>query len=103
MFVGQARLEFINIPLLRDYGLKPYLGYELAYYPSLIRNFSVKSLWKDTRHSVGFGLAIPLNNMIDLLIFYNALNFNSKRGIDFERRGLININLGFFWFLNKKV
>ena len=51
---------------------------------------------KEIRLSLGYGLAIPINPMINLLIYYNAINFNSKKDIDFERRGYLNINLGFF-------
>ena len=51
---------------------------------------------KDTRHSVGFGVGIPMNQMINLLIYYNMFNYNSKKGVDFERTNMININLGFF-------
>lgn len=97
------RFEFINFPYIKEYGLKPFLSYELVFYPSLTRNkISRKTLKAYTRHSFGFGIALPLNNMINLMIYYNFANLNTNKGMDFERHNIINLNLGFFW-LNKKV
>ena len=49
-----------------------------------------------TRFSAGFGLGIPLNQMISILIYYNALNLNTSKMGDFERKGFINVSIGFF-------
>jgi hypothetical protein len=34
--------------------------------------------------------------MTNILVYYNALNLNAKKGIDFERTGYFNIGIGFF-------
>ena len=50
-----------------------------------------------TRLSAGYGISIPINPMISILLYYNALNFNSRLGKgDIERNGYINLNIGFF-------
>jgi hypothetical protein len=50
-----------------------------------------------SRFSAGFGISIPINPMISILLYYNALNFNSRLGKgDIERNGYINLNIGFF-------
>jgi hypothetical protein len=51
---------------------------------------------ESTRFSSGFGLSIPINPMITILLYYNALNFNSDPSGDYERRGYINVNMGIF-------
>lgn len=95
--LGQARLEFTNIPLLRDYGLKTFTYGELALYPTCKGAInSIKDLAKCGRLSFGFGLAIPVNPMINILVYYNAININSMKDADVERKNLFNINLGFF-------
>lgn len=72
---------------------------ELAFYPSLkakgLLNFN--TIKDHTRISGGFGLCIPVNQMISILVYYNAFNFGtSKNGGDFERRSYFNVNMGFF-------
>ena len=54
---------------------------------------SYKDVLKHIRMSTGFGLAIPLG-MTNILIYFNALNFNTKDGVDFEKQGYFNFNIG---------
>lgn len=69
----------------------------MVFYPSLrIKKLDLNSIKESLRFSAGFGLCIPLNPMISILIYYNALNFNSQKVGDFERRGYLNLNMGFF-------
>ena len=78
--MGSARLEFLNIPLIKDLNnLRAFTYAELAFYPSLkIKGLLDPKIIKDnTRLSAGFGLCIPINPMISILLYYNALNFNS--------------------------
>ena len=57
----------------------------------------MKGVLGQTRLSAGFGISIPINPMISILLYYNALNFNSQVGKgDYERNGYINLNIGFF-------
>lgn len=93
----QGRLEFTNIPYLKKIGLRTFVYGELAFYPPFNSTLSgFHYLTKNTRFSAGYGLAIPLNPMLNIMIYYNALNFHSLKGGDYERRNLINVNLGFF-------
>lgn len=95
--LAQGRLEYTNVPFLRNYGAKTFTYLEAAFYPSY--HTKVRSLGdfvKNTRLSMGFGIAIPINPMINILIYYNTLNLNSNKKGDIERTNLININLGFF-------
>lgn len=87
----------MNIPFLKKVNFKTFTYAELAFYPTFKKkslNFS--SLFEDTRLSAGFGIGIPINHMISILIYYNALNFNSAKVGDYERKGYINVNIGFF-------
>lgn len=79
-FLSSARLEFLNIPVLKDInGLRVFSYAEMAFYPSLkVKGlFNSKTIKDNTRLSAGFGLCIPINPMISILLYYNALNFNS--------------------------
>jgi hypothetical protein len=94
-----ARLEFLNIPLLKDLNnLRTFTYAELAFYPSLKAKglLDTRTLKENTRLSAGFGLCIPINPMISILLYYNALNFNTQKCGDHERRGFLNFNIGFF-------
>jgi hypothetical protein len=67
----------INIPLIRDIGLKLFTYGDIAFYPakkSSIRSF--KDIYDNVRLSTGFGLAIPLG-MTNILIYYRPLNINA--------------------------
>jgi hypothetical protein len=71
---------------------------EVAWYPSIKETaLSLRGVMGQTRLSAGFGISIPINPMISILLYYNALNFNSQGGRgDIERKGYINLNIGFF-------
>ena len=71
----------------------------MSWYPSIRETVSLRGALGQTRFSAGFGLSIPINPMISILLYYNALNYNSRTGIgggDYERKGYINLNIGFF-------
>ena len=89
-------MEFLNMPLLKSIGLKAFTYGEMVFYPSYKNRLSFKFLRSDTRLSFGFGMAVPLNEMISILVYYNAINFNSAPKGDIERKGFLNINIGFF-------
>ncbi|CDW88002.1 UNKNOWN [Stylonychia lemnae] len=94
----QTRLEFLDIPFLNSFGMKTFTYLEAAFYPQnqIGQEMNIaKQLMKFTRFSAGFGFSMPMNQQISILLFYNAFNFNSQKG-DFERKGFININIGFF-------
>lgn len=95
--LASTRLEFLSIPYLMDLNLRTFTYAELAFYPSLrVKGLlSGKSMRENTRLSAGFGMCLPVNQMITIILYYNALNFNSLKG-DHERRGYINFNIGFF-------
>ena len=75
--------------------MKTFTYAELAIYPTL-RAKGLTQILESTRLSAGFGLSIPINQMISILLYYNSLNFNSNKQGDHERRGYVNINIGFF-------
>jgi hypothetical protein len=69
----------------------------MAFYPTFItKKINFEEIKNNTRFSAGFGIGIPLNQMISILIYYNALNFNTAKLGDFERKGLLNVSIGFF-------
>lgn len=95
--LAQARLEFLNIPLLKTIGMKTFTYAEMAFYPPFLSTYRGSDyLFKNIRTSVGFGIALPVNQMISILVYYNACNFNTQSRGDFERHNIINVNLGFF-------
>jgi hypothetical protein len=74
--LAQGRFEFTNIPFIKKLGLRTFTYAELAFYPPFNTNISgFGYLTKHTRLSAGFGLAIPINPMLSILIYYNSLNF----------------------------
>jgi hypothetical protein len=93
--LAQVRLEFTNLPLLRQLNIKSFTYAELALYPHLQKFGNGLALKDSARFSLGYGLSLPLGPQISILVYYNALNFCSKPG-DHERHGFINLNMGFF-------
>jgi hypothetical protein len=96
--MSQVRLEFLDIPLIKNINLRTFIYGELALYPSMRTvGMPLPVILKDsTRISAGFGFSIPINPMISILLYYNSLNFNTSRKGDHERTGYINLNIGFF-------
>lgn len=91
-----GRLDFLNVPYLADAGVRVYSQAELIYYPEHKRQENSQSaVWKDIRGTVGFGIAMPLSDMINFGLYYNAANFGSKVG-DIEKSSLINFTFNFF-------
>ena len=82
-----ARLNYNNIPILKDAGARLFSAVEVAYYPSgptePIRNLT------NIRGSVGFGANLPLNDMISIALYHNFGNFGSRLG-DIERTSYVN-------------
>jgi len=92
---ANVRLDFLDIPFLRDIHLKTFLYGDIAYYPSSFAGGQRSlNLLENTRLSTGFGLALPLG-VTNLLLYFNTMNFNVKKGIDYEKEGFISFNLGF--------
>ena len=88
-----GRLDFLNIPFIRQAGVKLFSQAELIYYPP--QKKSTLNAIDDIRVTLGFGISMPLNEMINFGLFYNAANFGSKVG-DIERSSLINFQFNFF-------
>lgn len=82
-FYANARLDYLNIPFVKSIGAKVFSVGEVAYYPKSNNN------WKG---SLGFGISLPINEMISIGLFHNFANFGSKVG-DIERSGLLNFTL----------
>ncbi|TNV80343.1 hypothetical protein FGO68_gene16447 [Halteria grandinella] len=82
----QLRLEFMDIPLIRNINLRTFTYLELACYPHLNTKLTPQSLMQSSRISLGYGF----------LLYYNACNWGTQKGADHERRGYINVNFGFF-------
>lgn len=97
-FQTQFRLEFMDIPLIKAVNLRTFTYLEVAFYPHLCAKAtpSLQSLKDHSRLSLGYGFSIPVNDMISVLLYYNACNWGTHRGADHERRGYINVNFGFF-------
>lgn len=69
----------------------------MAFYPTLkAKKLNINTIIENTKFCAGFGLCIPLNQMVTIMLYYNAFNLNTARKGDFERKGFINVNLGFF-------
>jgi hypothetical protein len=88
----------LNIPLIKELNVPAFTYAELAFYPSLkVKGLFDRKILKDnTKLSGGFGVCLPVNQIITILLYYNAFNFNSQRSGDFERTGYLNFNIGFF-------
>ena len=91
-FLG--RLEFCDVPLLKNYSLKPFIFGEYIYYPP-----AAQRCWKTySRGGIGFGISIPLpiNDMLSLQIYQNAYIFNPNNKGDIARTSTFEIEIGFF-------
>jgi len=86
-----TRLDFLNVPYLKDIYGKFYSQAELIYYPS----DGTADLLSNIRGSLGFGVSWRINEMINFAMYYNAVNFNSKVG-DIERSNVISFTFNFF-------
>ena len=87
-----GRLEFSDVPMLKNYSIKPFIFAEGIYYPpaaSYGREYC--------RGGIGFGVSIPLpvNDMLSLQIYQNALIYNPNKG-DIARTSAFEIEIGFF-------
>jgi len=95
-YVG--RVHFEDIPKLSEFGISPFLFLEALYYPSLKRGRDQnlhEQLKRDTRVSVGLGLSFQIQQVMTLMLYYNAACFNGQPG-DKPREGGVGVNFGFF-------
>ena len=88
-----ARLDYCNMPYLKDSNVRLYSSAEAVYYPPF--NKPSSNPIHDVRASLGFGMHFRLNEMINIGLHYNAANFNTKVG-DIERQAYINFQLSMF-------
>ena len=76
-----ARLDFLNIPILNEVNMRLFTQAEAIYYPSEPIKTIPKQTFRDNlRFSCGLGISIPLTNLINVALYYNAANFNSRKG-----------------------
>lgn len=81
--------------------MKLFTQAEAIYYPcEPVRKYPKETTFRekfadDLRFSCGVGISYPLTNLINVAFYYNAANYNSKRG-DLENSGAINLTFNFF-------
>ena len=95
-----SRLDFCNIPYLKEYNVKPFIFGELIFYPPPCgSSINMKDqIRKYTRGGLGFGLSVPLpvNDMLNLHFYNNVAIFNAKSPGDIARASLLEVDIGFF-------
>ena len=65
--------------------MKTFVYGDLAFYPGMkTKIVCPHDVLLNTRMSFGFGLAIPMG-MTNILLYFNAINFNTKEKVDFEK------------------
>ena len=84
-----ARLDFMGLPWLKKLNARAFTSAEIAYYPAYLKP-SRGSCLEDIRGSCGFGVNIPLNEMISVGVGYNCANFGTRPG-DIERSSIFNL------------
>jgi hypothetical protein len=95
-----GRLNFTDIPYLRDVNARLFSAAELIWYPPIplsVHSDTVqsKSPMDSVRGSLGFGLSIPINEQISFALYYNAANFGSRQG-DIERQSWLSVDFQLF-------
>ena len=76
------------MPYLKNvFDAKVYSSAEATYYPSYHKPSD--NPLNDVRGSLGFGINFQINEMANIALHYNALNFNTKVG-DIEKSGYIS-------------
>ena len=95
-----SRIDFLNVPFLRKYNVRPFVFGELVVYPAFgERAGSVQELLrKSSRGGVGFGICIPLpiGQGMNIQLYHNAMVFNGDPRGDITRNSFINMDFGFF-------
>ena len=80
---GCLRADWLNVPLIKEAGARVFSAAEVAIYPSLA----------DTKYriraSLGFGLNVPLNDVVTICLYHNMANFGSQPG-DIEKTSYLN-------------
>lgn len=90
-FAQTLRLEFMNIPFLRNLNSSVFAYLRYAYYPDFLRETKANtsfthSILKYTRISYGLGISFRVPNDFSLLFYYNFANFNHRK-FDIPRYG----------------
>ena len=99
-FIG--RLDFLNIPFLRRFSIKPFLFSELVFYPPYTSNYSglsaLDQFKKYSRCGLGFGFSVPLpiGDMLSFHLYQNVLMFNSSHKGDIIRNSFVELDIGFY-------
>jgi hypothetical protein len=88
-----ARMDFCDVPVLKKYGIKPFVFGEAIYYPPAMAKGRE---W--CRGGMGYGISIPLpvSDMFTLQIYQNAFILNAKHKGDVARTTCVEIEIGFF-------
>lgn len=84
-YIGnQFRLEFFNIPGLRDLNLKAMWYCDAIYYPQekYEKGNIIQSVLDYTRISHGIGINYAISPLLSLSLYYNIGNFNVSKGDD---------------------
>lgn len=89
---NQIRLEFDNIPFIKDLGLKAMWYLDTIFYkPEVSRqainedqthNTLISTISEHTRISHGIGISYALSPIISIALYYNIGNLNAKKGDD---------------------
>jgi hypothetical protein len=89
------RLEFANIPFLRDANARAVIYMDNSFYPmaGLKEETWMQMIKKSTRTSYGMGVGIPIGENLSVGLLFNLASFNAQKG-DFERYGLtLSLNI----------
>jgi hypothetical protein len=80
---NQIRVEFSDIPFIKDIGLKAIWYLDLCYYPHFKHETNIfQNILDFTRISHGFGVTYPVSPILSIMIYFNAGNFNARHGDD---------------------
>ena len=93
---ANARLDFLNIPFVSSkLNARVFSCAELVYYPKEEESGGMKQNDHCCRVSLGFGVNLPINEMVALSLYHNFANFGSRKG-DVRRSSFVNFTLQFF-------
>ena len=97
LFNLMAKLEFIDIPYLRKYKVRPFIFGEMVCYPPYSRGSSL-NLKQNTRGGIGYGISIPfpINENMNMSFYQNLLLFNTNNKGDVARTKMLEFEIGLF-------
>jgi hypothetical protein len=81
---GSLRLDYKEVPFAKKLGARCFASLEGCYYPK-----EGKSGLGETRASLGAGINVPINEMLNISLYHNFANFGSRPG-DIEKNSYIN-------------